>query len=118
MQAFNAALQDIGDFEYLIKVSKTKDEEKAAMVQVGKGVKALADTALEKLDKCKQPGQITRECHDSTVPDVQWQMDRLGSKVPTLKQYEKKLDVMNELKPELKDIVSDINKITDTSDVE
>lgn len=45
-------------------------------------------------------------------------MDRLGSKVPTLKQYEVKLDIMNELKPELKDIVSDINKITDTSDVE
>jgi len=45
-------------------------------------------------------------------------MDRLGSKVPTLKQYEVKLDIMNELKPELKDIVNDINKITDTSDVE
>jgi len=69
MQAFNAALQDIGDFEYLIKVSKNKEEEKAAMKKVGEGVKILADTALEKLDGCK-PGKKTRKCHESTVPDV------------------------------------------------
>lgn len=71
MQSFNAALKDIGDFEYMIKVSKNKAEAVEVMKKVGEGVKVLADTALEKLDGCK-PGKTTKECHESTIPDVQW----------------------------------------------
>lgn len=44
-------------------------------------------------------------------------MNRLGSKMPALRGLEMKLDMMNTLKPELRSLVDDITRITDTSDM-
>lgn len=45
-------------------------------------------------------------------------MDNLGSKIPTINGLGKKLDMMNELHPELKSLVKDITAITDMRDME
>lgn len=44
-------------------------------------------------------------------------MNKLGGKMPALRSLEMKLDMMNELKPELKSLVDDVTKITDSSDM-
>jgi len=57
------------------------------------------------------------DCYEFEIPDVQWQMNRLGAKMPALKELEVKLDLMRELKPELKSLANDITRLTDTSDL-
>lgn len=44
-------------------------------------------------------------------------MNKLGSKMPVLRGLEKKLDLMNELKPELRSLANDISSIADPTDV-
>jgi len=76
-------------------------------------VSALATKAFQSLTQADQ-GQ---KYYEYQVPNVQWEMDRLGGTLPALKTLESKLDLMNQLKPELKSLVDDINSITDTSDL-
>lgn len=44
-------------------------------------------------------------------------MNRLGGHMPALRGLEMKLDMMHELKPELKSLADDISRITDSSDM-
>ena len=86
-----------------------------AAKSAGDGVRALATQALGRLTDCQPPAP--RNCYEVEIPDVQWQMNRLGSKMPVLRGLEAKLDLMHELKPELKSLVNDITRITDSSDL-
>lgn len=96
--------------------SKNKEEARQAAKIAGDGVRDLANKALNRLDDCRPPAP--RYCYEIEIPDVQWQMNRIGSKMPVLQNLETKLNMMNNLKPELKSLVNDISRITDTSDIE
>lgn len=88
-----------------------------AAKSAGAGIRELAQKTIYNLvaTDCQPPAP--QNCYEVEVPNVEWQMNRLGSKMPAIRGLEKKLDLMNELKPELGSLINDINKITDTSDL-
>ena len=44
-------------------------------------------------------------------------MNKLGGTLPALRGLESKLDMMRQLKPEIRSLANDINSITDTTDL-
>ena len=52
-----------------------------------------------------------------TVPDIGEPIGTIAARVPVLKVLEGKLDMMHDLHPELKSIASDLDDITDFSDM-
>lgn len=95
--------------------SGNKEVARQAARGAGNDVRELASKALGRLGDCQPPTR--RDCYEIEIPDVQWQMNRLGSKLPALKGLEMKLDLMHELKPELSSLANDITRITDPSDL-
>jgi hypothetical protein len=74
----------------------------------------VAELAKKALEVTKEK-QI--ECAKKNIPDLQATVGALAKKVPTLDALERKLDMMNDMHPELKVLEKDLNEITDFSDM-
>ena len=57
----------------------------------------------------------TKESCDYNIPDLNTHLKNIESQVGTLSKIESKLGLMHQLQPKLKDLMQDINEITDFS---
>jgi hypothetical protein len=70
----------------------------------------LAETIKSKKDCSPKPN-----CYEYDVPDLSAHLKNIESQVGTLNKIENKVGMMHALQPKLKDLLSDINEITDFS---
>ena len=70
----------------------------------------LVQTLKDK-KKCKPKP----DCFDYDIPDLNGHLKNIESQVGTLSKIEERLGLMHELEPKLKDLMQDINEITDFS---
>jgi len=93
------------------------------MVELTKKVKQemrdneIKDLASKALNKASEPCTTPDCAQPRAVPDIQEKIGSIAAKVPTLDALEHKLDLMNDLHPELKSLVRDLNDITNFEDM-
>ena len=73
-------------------------------------MKDLALKALRKFEKTAP--SLKKEC-----PEIEADLYKLGSKIPKLNALEKKLKTMKQLKPNLKNLIKEIDIISDMRDI-
>ena len=76
-------------------------------------------TAKKQLDcdKLDAPARKQLDCKPRNIPDIRATVGQIAKHVPTLDALEKKLDDMNQLHPELKSLLKDLNDITNFDDM-
>ena len=88
-----------------------KTESKADVRKAHDTVAELAKAAL------KVHGSSKSSSKKSKIPDLEAKINEITSEVPALDCLEKKVGLMNELNPELKSLVKDINEVTNDEDM-